>query len=348
MKIRKEIIEKVTEAVRSQQKGQRQSFGDDGRRSAETGELSIAKYLRGVAFGAWDNAENEKQEFEAARAMGITTGEVGGYIVPTKIMTELIELLKNKAAIRQLNPMKVPMGNAFSAEIPSKTQASTAYWIADNAAITPSDLALGQKTVSLRGVAALVKVSERLIIASDPAADAIVKKDIVEQLALAEDAAAISGTGGAQPTGILNTAGILTQNAALALSFDTLIDAMAAIEDANASYTGWIVNPLTKAVLRKLKDLDGRYIWQESIQAGEPSRLLGLPAVTSKQIARTNILLGDFGELALCEGKRIAVSASKEAGDAFEKNQIWFKAVNYIDFIVRQPSAFCNITNAMA
>lgn len=43
----------------------------------------------------------------------------------------------------------------------------------------------------------------------------------------------------------------------------------------------FIANDQTLAIIRKLKDANGAYIWQPSYQAGEPDRLLGYPIHTS-------------------------------------------------------------------
>jgi HK97 family phage major capsid protein len=38
---------------------------------------------------------------------------------------------------------------------------------------------------------------------------------------------------------------------------------------------------LTVSALRKLKDSNGQFLWQPSVQAGQPDRLLGYPIYTS-------------------------------------------------------------------
>ena len=43
----------------------------------------------------------------------------------------------------------------------------------------------------------------------------------------------------------------------------------------------FICNDQTLAAIRKLTDKNGRYLWQDSVQAGEPGRLLGYEVHTS-------------------------------------------------------------------
>ena len=61
----------------------------------------------------------------------------------------------------------------------------------------------------------------------------------------------------------------------------------------------FITNDATLAVLRKLKDGNGAYIWQPSYQAGEPDKLLGYPIYTSAyfptiEAGKAALAFGDF------------------------------------------------------
>ena len=53
------------------------------------------------------------------------------------------------------------------------------------------------------------------------------------------------------------------------------------------------------ALIRKLKDNNGAYLWQPSVQAGEPDRLLGYPLYTSPYVPQVKagalaVAFGDF------------------------------------------------------
>ena len=56
----------------------------------------------------------------------------------------------------------------------------------------------------------------------------------------------------------------------------------------------FIINDKNLADIRKLKDSNGAYIWQESYQAGEPGRLLGYPVHTSAFAPLDAIAFGDY------------------------------------------------------
>lgn len=58
---------------------------------------------------------------------------------------------------------------------------------------------------------------------------------------------------------------------------DILIDTVYALKAQFRRNAVWIMNSKTAGVVRKLKDADGRFIWTDSIAAGQPPLLLGYP-----------------------------------------------------------------------
>lgn len=44
------------------------------------------------------------------------------------------------------------------------------------------------------------------------------------------------------------------------------------------------MNAATASVVRKMKDNEGRFTWQDSLQAGQPDRLLGHPVVIAEDM----------------------------------------------------------------
>ena len=59
------------------------------------------------------------------------------------------------------------------------------------------------------------------------------------------------------------------------------------------------MNDATVSILRKLKDGNGAYLWQPSVQAGQPDRLLGYELHTSPYVPTVSagaltVAFGDF------------------------------------------------------
>jgi HK97 family phage major capsid protein len=349
----------LEEAVRKS----RGTGGTETDRAPASKEFSISKYLRGVTKGIWTDAEFEKEQFELNKVMTVGTGTAGGFLATPEYDREVIELLRAGAAVRSLGPRIYPMsGNTMF--FTRQSGAATAYWVAEGAEKTESNLTLGQNSLVLKEVAGLVRVTNDLLEDASPAVDALIKQDLVQVLTLAEDLAFIQGTGGAQPLGIYNDPAVpnttLGGGNGAQPTYDDLMDAMYAIEAANAQYTGWLMHPRTKNTLRKLKDGNGQYIYEMGdMVKGIPDQLLGLPVAFSTQIPITltfgasaatcsYLILGDWKQLAIGEkaGRGIVFDVSTER--YFDLDQTAIRAVRRIDCMVRQPNAFYCVRGLLA
>ena len=83
------------------------------------------------------------------------------------------------------------------------------------------------------------------------------------------------------------------------LSADALITLFYAMPATYRNRGAWVMNGTTLAVVRKLKDGNGNYLWQPSYQAGQPETILGRPVVEALDMPNvasgtTPIIFGDF------------------------------------------------------
>jgi HK97 family phage major capsid protein len=133
----------------------------------------------------------------------------GGALIPENLLVgSFIELLRNNMVMMQLGTQLLS-GLAGNVLIPKKTGASTAYWVAEGAAITESQPTLGQIGMTLKTVGAVVDFSWDLLRQASMDVQAFVLQDISETLAIEADRAILDGSGiNGQPRGLLNTSGI--------------------------------------------------------------------------------------------------------------------------------------------
>ncbi len=306
--------------------------------------LSITRYLMGAVNGQWAGAEAEKALYEdAQKAMTSLTGAGGGILVHPQIAAQVIPLLRAKAVIRGLNPTVINLPNTNTLQMPRLATGTTAYWVMESEHKTDSEPTLGELELQLKEVAGLCKIPNALLEDSTPAADQIVTMDLGTVLSLAEDIALIQGTGGAMPLGIYNWPGIGATTLTLPITFDDLLNAMTTVETLNGKYSDWLMHPRSKNTLRQLKDAEGRYIWmQGNVTKKEPDMLLGLPCHYTTSIpvnltfgavtASSYIILGDWADYVIIQKRDgIEMTPSTDAGDAFEHNQTWFRAVRRVD-----------------
>lgn len=86
------------------------------------------------------------------------------------------------------------------------------------------------------------------------------------------------------------------------LTTDTIINLMYALNPRYRPNARFSANTTTQGHLRKLKDTTGQYLWQPSLQAGQPDRLLGYPIFTWEQMGNPTsinaypVAFGDFAK----------------------------------------------------
>ena len=132
--------------------------------------------------------------------------------------------------------------------------------------------------------------------------------EVSESFASQEGQAVIDGNGTNKPTGMLNTTPVLTSDFASPLrdqdayqyiacdldilgspqapgiTGDLLIDCVYTLNAKYRAGASWIMNSTTAGAVRKLKDSQGRYLWTDGLQAGQPAMLLGYPVATWEQM----------------------------------------------------------------
>ncbi|MFI7633472.1 phage major capsid protein [Nonomuraea sp. NPDC049400] len=251
-----------------------QARGLEWRRGDE--QLDLGKYLRGLVLGEWEDADAER------RAMSEGTQSAGGYMVPTLLSAQIIDLARNQTRVLQAGARIVPMANK-TVDIAKWTGDPTAAWHTENATISPTDATLGKATLTAQALTSLTVVSRELVEDAPNVGDELAQA-FAAQFALTLDRAALYGSGTApEPRGVKNTSGITTQlfsgaNGGTPTNYDFLIDAVGALEDNNEEATGVIYAPRTKRVLGKLKEAT------TNAYLAPPAIIAGLPRYDTNQV----------------------------------------------------------------
>jgi HK97 family phage major capsid protein len=324
----------------------------------EKPKFSLFKALYAIATGDWSQAQFEADVFRQTRDLATSPDSSGGYLVPAQAIPELIEMLRAEAVIFQMGATLLDNLVGSPVELPKQTGGATAYWVGENTALTPSDAVLGQLQLTPKSVGALVKLSNRLLRLSNPSAEAMVRSDVARVISLAIDLAALRGTGAdGQPTGIANTAGINSKPFGTATpNFDFFFDMEyeLAVDNALRGKLGFVFHPCVKRSLSKLKvaqfsgDTGGEYIVRP-MDAAQLQAFIGYPFAMTTQIPvnlgagsnETEIYLGNWQELIVGQWAGIEILPSKEAGDAFAKNQTWIRIITDVDIGLRHAESFC-------
>mgnify|MGYP000228477299 CR=1 FL=1 len=294
------------------------------------------------------------------KAMGESTPEAGGYLVPPEYSRQLIELLSAQAVVRKAGATVVPMSTNVIL-FPKVAEGVTTYWLGENTAITPSDMSFAQVQLTVKKLAAMVPLSRELLADSSLSAEEIVRNDLARALALEEDIKFLRGDGtNNAPVGIRNITGVNiielgTGNGATP-TFDDLAQAIYVLDSNNAptEKRAFIMHPRTANTLRKAKDSQGRYLWSDPARPSDPPTIWGYPVLLTTQIPInltvgtstdcSEIYFGAWGEALIGQRMSLEIRVSEEAGDAFAQDQVLVRAIMRVGFAVRYPEAFVVLT----
>ena len=231
--------------------------------------------------------------------LSTTPDEDGGFLVPLEFEREIVKALDEENVIRRLAKV---VTTHHERKIPVALGHSVAQWTTENSAYTESNPTFGQKQIDAYKLTDLCRVSVELLKDSTFDIEAYLRQEFARAFGIAEEEAFCIGNGTTQPTGIFTanggTVGV-TAASATAITVDEISSLVHALKAPYRKNAKFLMNDATVALLRKLKDQNGQYLWQPSVQAGTPDRLLGYEIYTSPYVpvaeaGALTIAFGDF------------------------------------------------------
>ena len=221
--------------------------------------------------------------------------------MPDEFERTLVEALKEENIFRRLaNVITTASGDR---KIPVVASKGTASWIDEEGAIPESDDSFGQVSIGAYKLGTMIKVSEELLNDSVFRLEPYISTEFSRRIGNKEEEAFFTGDGSGKPTGILAATGGaqlgVTTAGSTAITLDEVLDLFYSLKAPYRNKSVFIMNDSTVKVIRKLKDGQGQYLWQPSIQAGTPDTILNRPLYTSSYVpaiaagAKT-IAFGDF------------------------------------------------------
>lgn len=258
------------------------------------------KHLEAFARALQGDAEAITKYRNTAMTLG--TNATAGYLTaPVEFVNQLIAGLKNDMFMRQICNVVGPIGQAQSLGYPSlAADASDVEWTTEVAA-APEEAAItfARREFKPQRLAKLVKISKTLM-RHAPSPDQLVLERVLYKIEAAQENGFMNGTGTNQPLGIFTASdsGIATGRdvsaaSATAITTDDLIDCKYGVKGQYMRGASWVMHRDLCKALAKLKDSDGQYIWQSSVQAGQPDLLLGAPVYMS-EYAPNSVAAGKY------------------------------------------------------
>jgi HK97 family phage major capsid protein len=264
----------------------------------------------------------------------------GGYLVPTEFERQIVMGLDEANVIRSIAKV---ITTSSERKIPLAASHSVATWTAENAALTESDPTFTQKQIDAFKLTDLVKVSVELLQDSAFDIEAYIADEFVRAFGIAEEQSFCVGSGAGQPTGIFTANGGsigVTAASPTAITADNTFDLIYSLKSPYRRNAAFLMNDTTVAILRKLKDSNGAYLWQPSVQAGQPDRLAGYPIYTSPYVPTVSasaytIGFGDFSNYWIADRQGRTVQRLNELYS--QNGQVGFIATERVDGKVILP-----------
>ncbi|HEX8585054.1 MAG TPA: phage major capsid protein [Allosphingosinicella sp.] len=252
-----------------------------------------------------------KQDLKELRAQSAGVAIAGGYTVPTELAAFIVRSMKAWGPMYDgtiVTDITTTSGHNITIPTVDDT-ANEAAARAENAAIVDDgsgDVVFGQKLLEAY-VHATPFIRFSMELANDSAfgVEALLGDLIGERLGRIANRRNTTGTGAGQPNGIVTASSLgKTSAAAAAITFDELLDLEHSIDPAYrvSPKCRYMFNDGTLLALRKLKDSEGRYIWQAgNVQQGVPASLNGRPYSINQHMdglaaAKKPVIFGDLGK----------------------------------------------------
>ena len=224
----------------------------------------------------------------------------GGYLVPEEYDRRLIQALEESNIMRQL---ATHITTAGERKINIAATTPAAAWIEEGGALTFGDATFDQILMDAHKLHVAIKVTEELLYDNAFNLESYIITQFGKALGNAEEDAFLNGDGVGKPLGVFAANGGaevgVTAASATAITADEIINLVYSLKRPYRKNAVFVMNDQTIAALRKLKDGNQAFLWQPSMQAGEPDRVFGYPVYTSPYVptiaaGKPVIAFGDF------------------------------------------------------
>lgn len=303
----KNTVKEVTEKVKA--------FMDE---QAELKEKQVGVYHPDVAAKRKSINENLRETCKhlltgnEAKLKEMTSDDAGtpyaGYTVDTELSAEIRHLITEYGvARREMQAIQLTKGEYKANNLATDV---TVYWVDEGAVVNSTQAVLGQETLTLKKLGAIVTLTAELLEDTEIDFISFLASRVAEGFALAEDQAFFNGDGTASFggfTGVLRNTNtnLVTmgagQTAFTDLTADLLLDMQDATPAGALANGKYYYHRTIKSIIRKLKDSQGMYIYQApSAQGpatvwGSPEVLVeAMPAIADTAVSTAFVLFGDL------------------------------------------------------
>ncbi len=230
----------------------------------------------------------------------------GGYWVKPEMSSRIVTIVFETSPIRQFAAVE-SIGSDSLELIADENQVGFG-WVAEQEArpeTTTPDIA--KRVIHAHEMYAEPRATQKLLDDAGFNVEGWLANKIGDRFSRAEATAFVAGTGVGQPRGFITyptgtSTGQIEQinsGAAGALTADGLMDLVYSLKSPYLRNSRFMMARLTIRDVRKLKDGEGRYLWEPILKVGQPASLLGYPLHQADDMPAVSagleaIAFGDF------------------------------------------------------
>jgi HK97 family phage major capsid protein len=301
----------------------RQAIRDYGKSNIDKPEeLRFGRAIKSLVTG---------EDCPERRAMGATGS--GNWLIQDELAATIIPEILAESKVVLAGALSVPIGQATQT-IAKVLTGPDKQWKAENEEYT------GGEDITFTGITLTPKTLMTIVTCSvELAEDGLdmernIEAILREALANEVDRVALEGGLANEPTGIVNTSDVLSEE--YDSTYNCFSNAFYKIADENITATGLIIPSSMMKTLDQLREggETGAYL-------APPSSWKEYAKYTSNQIKQA--VMGRFSDLLIGARTQMTVEVSRVAGDRFKKLQVGIRAYLRIDTAVRYPESFCVI-----
>lgn len=283
-------------------------------------EISVDQYAqyKSAFMGLVRHGDLERLSADERKALSAGSDPDGGYLLPTPTVGRIVQKVYEQSVMRQLADVQTISTDAIEGIVDNGE--AGAGWTSETGTrsetTTPT---VGKWRIEAHEMYAEPRVTQKLL--DDAAVDieSWLGGKVADKFARVEGTAFWNGNGSGQPRGLATYTTAATGDDSRAwgqfehvksgangdfhtTKADPLQDLIGAMRDQYLAGASFVMRREVRTKIRKLKEATSdRYLWEPSLQAGQPDRLLGypvridqfMPALATDSLS---LAFGDFRE----------------------------------------------------
>ena len=282
------------------------------------GDLSTEAYTqyKSAFFKVAVGASLEDLSADERKAMSAGSDPDGGYMLPHATQGRTLGKIYEMSVMRQMAEVQVISSNDIEGLLDNDE--ASAGWVSELGTRSDTNTPqVGKWRIEAHEMYAMPKASQRILDDAATDVETWLSNKVANKFARVEGAAFWTGTGVGQPRGLAayDTAAtsddtrawgtfqhvVTGANGAFhTTKADPLQDLLGAFKDQYLQNASWCMRREIRTLIRKMKEATSdRYLWEPSLQAGQPDRLLGYPVridqyMPALDTGSLSLAFGDF------------------------------------------------------